>query len=220
MIGDFMRVLISLILSSFVCCSAQRYQQKQNTSYSICDNCYQPLALLDKIPLFSYLNLKGKCRFCLQPINPLIFICELIGLMIGILFTIVNHTYIQFILVWVYFYIFLVDYLYQMIPDRTILFLFILNIYQTQNLFILIVICLILTLFVYLKKFGFGDVKLIFVTGLSLSLFELNLVFLFSSLFSLLTMLLLVLKKKTTLTSPFPFGSSWVVSLLLVYHLI
>lgn len=220
MIGDFMTILISLVFSSFICCSAQRYQQKKYSSYSICDNCHQTLTRLDKIPLFSYLNLKGKCRFCSQPIKPLIFICELIGLVIGILFTIVNHNIIQFSLVWIYFYILLVDYLFQMIPDRTILFLFILNITKAQNLLILIVICLILSLFVYLKKFGFGDVKLIFVTSLSLSLFELNLVFLFSSLFSLFTILILVLKKKTTLASPFPFGSSWVVSLLLVYHLI
>lgn len=39
------------------------------TGRSMCSNCEHPLAVKDLIPLFSWLALRGKCRYCKQPIK-------------------------------------------------------------------------------------------------------------------------------------------------------
>jgi prepilin signal peptidase PulO-like enzyme (type II secretory pathway) len=44
---------------------------------SHCDNCNQSIYLQDLIPIFSYLMLRGKCRFCHTSINILPWILEL-----------------------------------------------------------------------------------------------------------------------------------------------
>lgn len=56
--------------------------------YSICPSCKQRIAVYDNIPIFGYLFLKGKCRYCGSPIPlkylflEIIFAC--IGLIVGI----------------------------------------------------------------------------------------------------------------------------------------
>ena len=44
---------------------------------SMCSRCHHELAVKDLIPVFSWLSLGGKCRYCRKPIadNPLIEIC-------------------------------------------------------------------------------------------------------------------------------------------------
>lgn len=48
-------------------------------SRSHCTNCYTTLSLLDEIPLFSYLFLKGRCKYCQEAIPSELFLFELIG---------------------------------------------------------------------------------------------------------------------------------------------
>ncbi|MCD6421937.1 prepilin peptidase, partial [bacterium] len=44
---------------------------------SICDSCRQKLAFKDLIPIFSFLWLRGRCRYCGRPIPWELFLIEL-----------------------------------------------------------------------------------------------------------------------------------------------
>ncbi|WP_232463141.1 prepilin peptidase [Lactobacillus acidophilus] len=58
-------------------------------SRSYCDNCKSTLSLLDEIPLFSYLLLKGKCKYCQKNIPRELFFFELVG---GFAFCTINFS--------------------------------------------------------------------------------------------------------------------------------
>ena len=53
---------------------------------SFCPNCNHKLGFWDMIPLFSYIFLGGKCRYCKQKIRPRYFILELLSGMVFVLF--------------------------------------------------------------------------------------------------------------------------------------
>lgn len=61
------------------------------TGRSHCFNCRHNLQVLDLVPLFSYLFLLGKCRYCGRKISPRYFIIEfLTGLLFALCFWLVN----------------------------------------------------------------------------------------------------------------------------------
>lgn len=62
---------------------------------SRCDNCCMELSLLDEIPLFSYLLLRGHCRYCKEPIASELFLFELVG---GFAFCLIDFSCIKGIL--------------------------------------------------------------------------------------------------------------------------
>ena len=55
---------------------------------SFCPSCHHQLHAMDLIPLFSYLFLKRKCRYCHELISPRYFCIELLT---GILFILIYH---------------------------------------------------------------------------------------------------------------------------------
>lgn len=60
------------IIGSFVNVLVYRTIADENDSWakgrSRCDHCHHPIAWFDLVPLFSYLWLRGKCRYCKKPI--------------------------------------------------------------------------------------------------------------------------------------------------------
>lgn len=79
--------LIGASIGSFVCVVVER--RKKNRNYvkgrSTCDSCNRTIPFYLMIPVFSYIFLKGRCKYCHEKINVLTFICEATG---GILFLI------------------------------------------------------------------------------------------------------------------------------------
>src|SRR5436190_6666628 len=77
--------VLGLILGSFVNALVWRIHQqelgKKNlpivNGRSQCPHCHHVLAAKDLVPLFSWLYLRGKCRYCHQPISPMYPITEL-----------------------------------------------------------------------------------------------------------------------------------------------
>ena len=55
---------------------------------SFCPNCNHKLTFPDLIPLFSYIFLKGRCRYCKQKIRPRYFILELLSGIVFVLFAV------------------------------------------------------------------------------------------------------------------------------------
>lgn len=63
-------ILLGLSLGSFINCLVWRlYRQEKIYGRSYCPKCLKQLLWHDNIPLFSYLRLGGRCRFCRQKIS-------------------------------------------------------------------------------------------------------------------------------------------------------
>jgi leader peptidase (prepilin peptidase)/N-methyltransferase len=78
-------VLLGLCVGSFlnVCILRLPRDQSLMRPRSTCPNCKQPIAWRDNIPVFSWLWLRGKCRWCHKPISKQY---PLIEALVGVLF--------------------------------------------------------------------------------------------------------------------------------------
>jgi prepilin signal peptidase PulO-like enzyme (type II secretory pathway) len=70
---DILVIIYALILGSFFNVVAIRLLNKESIAFppSHCTQCNHRLHILDLIPVFSYLFLKGKCRYCQTKISAL-----------------------------------------------------------------------------------------------------------------------------------------------------
>lgn len=212
-----MSIIIYPFIFSYITCQAFRYLTETNSLVSCCDHCQKPLKWFEKIPILSFLFLKGKCSHCSQPIAQSFFVLEVFGLLFGLFFYLIPHSFNAQITLLIFVYIFLCDFYHQLIPDRTHLPLLLLNIrsISISSIIYLTLLSFILVWYAKQDKFGFGDIKLIWSSCISIQYFIINTILLTSSILTLV--LMLVLKRKT---QPFPFGCSWVVSYLFVIHLL
>jgi leader peptidase (prepilin peptidase) / N-methyltransferase len=81
--------LFGLVVGSFLNVCIDRLPAKKSIVYpsSHCDTCQHPLKIWDNIPVFSYLLLRGKCRYCGARIPQRIFWVELgTGILFAFLF--------------------------------------------------------------------------------------------------------------------------------------
>lgn len=152
---------------------------------SKCDKCNHELAVLDLIPLLSYLILKGKCRYCGTKLAFRLFALELLtGLIFASFFIYATTTGIPptlLILLLIIFFclegIFFTDLKFGVIPDEfnaiiaiatfVMLFVFARSILGV-NLVVGLLACLFFLLIFAATRgrgMGFGDVKLSFVMG-------------------------------------------------------
>lgn len=82
--------LIGILFGSFYTLAVYRIPKGQDITHthSYCPKCEHKLGFLDLIPVFSYIFLGGKCRYCKEKIRPRYFIIEIIS---GIFFVIVAY---------------------------------------------------------------------------------------------------------------------------------
>ncbi len=90
-------ILITIAISgtvfgSFFTLAVHRIPKKQDITHerSYCPKCNHKLQFLDLIPVFSYLFLGGKCRYCKEKIRPRYFILEVLS---GLIFLLLGLTY-------------------------------------------------------------------------------------------------------------------------------
>ncbi len=85
---DATRILIAcyffclgLCFGSFALATAWRLRKKRDfvRERSECEHCHHKLAAVDLVPLFSWLSLRGRCRYCHKKISPLLPLAELVG---------------------------------------------------------------------------------------------------------------------------------------------
>jgi len=86
--GDFSIFLLGLNVGSFLNCIIYRLEINQSflKGRSYCPNCKHKLNWYDLIPIFSFLILKGKCRYCQKPIS---WQYPLVELATGLLFILI-----------------------------------------------------------------------------------------------------------------------------------
>lgn len=94
---DIIQIIILLtitisgtVFGSFFTLAVHRIPKKQDITHerSYCPNCNHKLQFLDLIPVWSYLFLRGKCRYCQQKIRPRYLLLEIASGLVFLLFAI------------------------------------------------------------------------------------------------------------------------------------
>ena len=82
--------IIGTLFGSFYTLAVYRIPKRQDILYthSYCPNCNHKLGLFDLFPIFSYIFLRGKCRYCKEKIRPRYLILEILS---GIIFTTIAY---------------------------------------------------------------------------------------------------------------------------------
>ena len=201
-------------------------------SRSFCPHCKQVLSWQDLIPVFSFLILKGRCRYCQEKISwqyPLVELSTAFLFLLAYNFLPVPRTS-----PWYYFYywtvisfliiIFVYDLKHYLIPDKiiypAILIVFAFRIwdlflisnfeFRIFNPFISALAAATFFLFIVLiskgRWMGIGDIKLAFFMGLFLGFPNILIALFLSFLIGAIIGIGLILANKKTLKSEVPFG--------------
>jgi leader peptidase (prepilin peptidase) / N-methyltransferase len=228
--------LLIMCLTSFInTCTYRLPQQRALTGRSKCLSCQHPLAICDLMPVFSYLFLKGTCRYCQNRIPKRIIILEIsaLVLIIGIGYIYRYHPPINTILLWLVIPPVLgtivVDFEHLFIPNLFVLWITFVGILQAvygqpinhilgmvSGAGVLVALGLLSKILYGTFGFGAGDIKLIAAMGLFLG-FELTLLTLIAAIFmgGCLAIVGLALKKLDR-QSKLPFGSFLGIAFILV----
>lgn len=226
--------MYGLVFGSFYNVVGLRVPKGESIAHppSHCPTCDRRLTILDLIPVFSYVFLRGKCKGCGTKISPIYPMMELIT---GVLFAV---AYLHFGWSWelavaLLFYSLLVvltvsDLAYMLIPDKFLLFfgipLVLLRIVEPLDPwwdsylgaavgFVLLLLIAIISR----GGMGGGDIKLFLVIGIVLgtvhSLVVLGLASVIGLIFGLISLRLTKNGRKT----PIPFGPSIAIAAVIVH---
>lgn len=228
---------IGTLMGSFYTVVGLRAGKKENfiTGRSHCDNCNHKLGILDLIPIFSYIFLKGKCRYCHEKIDSLSTYMEFFsGILYALSFEVFGFSYQLFIalgIITLLIIIIVSDITYYIIPDEVLIFMSIyffifitldegiksslLSIFNGLVLFTIMYIIMLLGNKLFKREsLGGGDIKLMFIFGMILGpLLGIVSIFLGSCL-ALPISLIITLKKKKNII---PFGPFLLISITLLY---
>ena len=82
--------IMGTVFGSFFALAIYRIPKNEDITHthSYCPNCHHELGFLDLIPVFSYIFLLGKCRYCKEKIRPRDFIVEILS---GITFLLIAY---------------------------------------------------------------------------------------------------------------------------------
>jgi len=122
MFFSFFAFLFGSIVGSFLNVCILRLPQKKSLLFpaSHCPHCQQPIRFYDNIPLISYLVLRGRCRFCGQPISPQYVIVELLTALFSLLLFL-HYSLIEYFIYFAFFsslvVVTFIDLKHQIIPD-------------------------------------------------------------------------------------------------------
>jgi len=214
--------IFGLLVGSFLNCVIFRIEKNESflLGRSYCPNCKHKLSFLDLIPIFSFLFLKGKCRYCQKKIS---WQYPLIELVAGLLFLLVFHFYSLSLLFFFFsavisllLIVFVYDLKHYLIPDNIIYFgIILVSLYLIcsksgfDHLWAALGLAGSFLAIVYFSKekwMGLGDVKLAFLMGLILG-WPATLVALFLASFTGAIMGIgLILLRKKGMKSEVPFG--------------
>lgn len=229
--------VLGAIMGSFYLVIGSRLPLKEDVvkSRSHCDECKHDLHWYDLIPIFSYVFLKGKCRYCHKKINALHIIVEIAtGFLFAFSYLYYGHNYNMYVMLIIsslLVLIYITDFKYYIILDSplvigAILILLLRFIYfGYENMFIYLGFGIVLFITMFIIKLigdkifkreslGGGDIKFAGIIGLVLG-YRLGLICLILSAFLALpySFTALMLKKNNEV----PYGPFLVSSLFLIF---
>jgi prepilin signal peptidase PulO-like enzyme (type II secretory pathway) len=223
LIGFFVFIL-GLCVGSFLNCVVYRLEQEKSLGgRSFCPRCKHTLGWKDLLPVFSWVFLVGKCRYCKGKIS---WQYPLVELATGFLFLLVyaifgqNLVYLLFLLyiVCVFVVIFVYDLKHYLIPDKILfpaiavasMYRIFGDFYGLPNYILAVIIGSGFFLIIFLISkgnwMGFGDVKLAILMGLLLGVPNILLALFLAFFLGAIIGLMLMAQKKKGLRSEIPFG--------------
>lgn len=184
-------IILGIVLGSFAKATADRVITNRSIlGRSYCLQCKHKLKWYDLFPVFSFIFLKGKCRYCHKKIPLSNFLVEIVmGVAVALLFSsivppitplLILDLFFKLAVVLVLALIFLIDLETGLIPDKitypAIIFtsLYIVISYGLQSIMSLVVAVILALSFSLLiiltngKGMGWGDVKYVLFLGLAL----------------------------------------------------
>jgi prepilin signal peptidase PulO-like enzyme (type II secretory pathway) len=234
--------IFGLFFGSFLGVVTDRLKNGESiiSGRSHCEKCKKELGVLDLIPVLSFIFLLGRCRYCKTKLS---FIYPLIELSTGIIFSLIFYFFKnESILTLLYYYtiisgfivIFYSDLKYGIIPDKVVIPLSIISLIYISlinpvllipnlisgigALIFFIVISYVFFILTKKESMGGGDVKLSLLLGLFLGLpgivVSLYLAFLTGAIISII---LILWKKKTFLKDSLPFGPFLIMAALISF---
>jgi leader peptidase (prepilin peptidase)/N-methyltransferase len=244
-VGLILSFLFGSIIGSFLNVLTMRLPEEETIQgHSHCNNCHHQLRPWDLVPLFSYILLRGKCRYCKKPFSRRYLYMEVItGLLFALCFArLFPGTTYEFFLLFKYFIIsaillvvFMIDFEHSLILDNVVIFsaitLFFYNFgldwfghVSWINSLTLNGSIAALGLFLFFgalhhfskgRWMGFGDVKFSFVLGL-ITVFPVIIVNIFLSfLIGSVVGIILLIGRTKNLRSEIPFGTFLAVSTMI-----
>ena len=191
---------------------------------SECRSCRRTLAWYDLVPVFSFIALKGKCRYCKAPIHPRYPLVELsTAAVLGLYFALVQpvpglEAAMAVAILLVFVTLFFFDLFYYILPDVIVLPAIaacaIYDILARPDPLVYAASALLSAAFFAIlygasrgKKMGFGDVKLAFLIGLFLG-YPTGFISIVGGIWlGALAALILLAFKKVTLKDALPLGA-------------
>lgn len=226
--------ITGLLIGSFLNVVAIRLLENKSIAYppSHCVHCKHRLGVLDLIPVFSYLFLRGKCRYCKQKISSYYPIFELLTAGLFVLMTLIIG--IQFellaglLLVGVLIVIVQTDLRSMLILDKVvwsgtaiaILLRLWVHPLPLWNYVVAAVLCsglLFVVAMITNGGFGGGDIKLYVFIGLILGIKLTLLSFFLASAAGFLYGIYLILFKKVQKKQAIPFGPFIAIGAMVSY---
>ena len=225
--------IMGLIFGSFY--NVVAYRLSNNISLinpvrSMCPNCKKELGILELIPIFSYVFLKGKCSICKEKISLFYPFIELLtGINFALSYYLSSFSIDLLIMLILFSYFSIViysDFKYMIIPDEvtivTVILTLILIIIKGLYLNILVGFISFLSTYLFakvisviLKKdaMGGGDIKLMFFVGLLLN-YNALLAFFISSFLAFPAAFYVTVKNKN---SKIAFGPFILLATIIIY---
>lgn len=209
-IGSFLNVLIYRI--------PLKISAVKGNSY--CPNCEHKLNWLDLFPVFSYIFLLGKCRYCKEKISFRYPLVELLNgscwLIIYLVFGLNINSLLYALVCSCLITLAFIDIDHKIIPDRFHIIIGacgIISVFTNQNLPLLdrviglfAVSVPLLLIVIFIGGMGMGDVKLLAVSGFLLGWKLILLTMLVSSVIAAAFGIYLMITKKASRKSEIPFG--------------
>lgn len=208
--------LYGIIFGSFLNVCVYRIPNNKSfvTTRSHCPSCEHKLAWYDLIPLFSFIFLKGKCRYCKEKISVNYPLVELLNGVIWVsLFYYLDLNSFFIVCCFIFSALIVLSFIdikHKIVPDKINLFIFVMGLYilyldnanislHIIGIFIASVPLLIIA--VTTNGFGGGDIKLFaaigFFLGWKLTLVAFILTLIIASIYSIAVLILKKGNKKT-----------------------
>lgn len=229
----FLLFLQGLIIGSFLNVLIHRLPRGESIVLppSHCPGCNHKLGAFDLFPVFSFLWLRGRCRYCMTSISWRYPLVELIAggftLLCWIRLGLSMNGLMALILTYVLIAIAFIDLDHQLIPNAlTIPMILIGLLFRVWHGEMVAGILggliggglLLIVAILYPKGMGMGDVKFLVMAGVFLGWEKALFVLFIGSFLGVLTIAPLMLLKKVDRKTPFPFGPFLVVGTLIALY--
>ncbi len=240
--------ILGIVIGSFLNVCVYRIPIGKSIVFpgSSCTSCQTKLKPIDLIPVFSWLFLRGRCRYCSEKISARYVLIELLNgllylllyLKLGLTFEFVASAYFTSLMI----IVFVIDLEHMIIPNKIVIAgivggipvisynsFYSYKIYLNSSFwnpiiaavasFVLLLLIALISIIIYKGSsgLGMGDVKIFVPIGLFLGLEYTGLCLLLASVIGSVVGIFLIITKRKNRKSPIPFGPFIALSVVIIF---